>query len=238
MRSAAEQLKPFFRPAWCAETESVDTFFFRAGGEGSPNIYADEAPANNDATILDLTRTAAAAFTALCSSGLQAKMAIPVPFSTLHGPALMETQRLIASLPQRDRLLRLRLEVVRIPHDVTAEMLLPIREVFRPYVREVAFMVDLAMPHEQVLALDHIILGIDVTGAAPQDEDHIFQEMLMFRQRAGRRGTYILGLGSRAHVKRAISAGLHEIGSPAFFEDVRRLPHHIAIMHRDEIQSP
>lgn len=117
-------------------------------------------------------------------------------------------------------------------------MLLPIREVFRPYVREVAFMVDLAMPHEQVLALDHIMLGIDVTGASPQDEDHIFQEMLMFRQRAGRRGTYTLGLGSRAHVKRAISAGLHEIGSPGFFEDVRRLPHHIAIMHRDEIQSP
>ncbi len=238
MQSAIEQLTPFFRPAWCAETESVDTFFFRASSEDSANIYADTALPNNDATILDLTRGAVTAFRAMCASGLQAKMAIPVPFSTLHGAALTEIQRMIAALPQRERLMRLRLEVVRIPSDVTADMLLPIRELFRPYVREVAFMVDLAMPHDQVLALDHIVLGVDVTASIPTDEDHIFQEMLMFRQRAGRRPTYILGLNNRAQVKRAIGAGFNEMSSPTLCEDVRRLPHRVPIRHRDELLAP
>jgi hypothetical protein len=237
-RSTAEQLKTFFRPAWCAETESVDTFFFRATGEAGRNVYADTAPPCNDATILDLTKAAVTAFTAMCDTGLQAKMAIPVPFSTLHGAALVEIQRLIARLPQRDRLLRLRLEVVRIPDDITADMLLPIREVFRPYVREVAFVVDLAQPHEQVLALDHIMLGADLTELQGATDEQIFQEMLMFRQRAGRRGTYVLGVNTRTLVKHAIHAGVHEIGGPVVGDDLKRLPHRTAIIHRDEITAP
>ena len=74
-----------------------------------------------------------------------------------------------------------------------ADMLLLIREVFRPYVREASFLVDLTMPHEQVLTLDYIMLSIDITGPAPPDEGHIFQGMLRFHQLTGRRGTYILG---------------------------------------------
>jgi hypothetical protein len=237
-RSTAEELKTFFHPAWCAETESIDTFFFRATGEAGGNVYADRSAARNDATILDLTRTATAAFTAMCDIGLQAKIAVPIPFRTLHGAALVEVQRMIAKLRQRDRLLQLRLEVVQIPEDVTADMLLPIREVFRPYVREVAFVVDLAQPHEQVLALDHIMLGADLSDTQGATEEQIFQEMLMFRQRAGRRGTYVLGLNSRALVKHALQAGLHEIGGPAVGEDMKRLPLRVAILHREEVLAP
>lgn len=148
MHSEAEQLKTFFQPAWCAETESIDTFFFRASSADGRDIYADDVPTQNDATILDLTRTATAAFTAMYGAGLNAKIAIPVPFGALQGAMLKEVQRMVVGLGQRERLLRLRLEVVQIPADVTADMLVPIRELFRPYVREVAFMVDIFLPSE------------------------------------------------------------------------------------------
>ena len=236
--SNAEQLKPFFRPAWCAETESIDTFFFRANADTGVNVYSDPAPPINDATVLDLTKTATTAFTAMCDSGLQAKMAIPVPFDTLRCAALSEFQRLIAGVRQRDRLLRLRLEVVRIPSEAAADTLIAIRELFRPYVREVAFMINLRSPHDQVLVLDHIMLGVDLTDTAIPDEEVLFQEMLMFRQRAGRRGTYVLGLNTRAHLKRAINAGISEIGGGTLLEDIKRLPHRIAIVHREEILAP
>jgi len=237
-RSTATQLKPLFRSAWCAETQNIDTFFFRAFNDSGVNIYDPDAPPVGDATIVDLTKNAAALFTALCDSGLQAKMAIPVPLATLQGPALPEIQRIIAGLPQRDRLMRLRLEVVRIPDSVTPEMLVPIREIFRPFVREVAFMVDLVAPNPQVLVLDHIMLGVDLGSKTTRSDEDVFQEMLMFRQRAGRRATYILGLHSRGHLIHALRAGFSEIGGPALHEDTRRLPLHITHMTREDLLAP
>lgn len=234
-RSTAERLNVFFRPAWCAETECVDTFFFRAGAEIGVNAYAEAAPSLSDATVLELTKMATRAFTEMCDSGLEAKMGIPVPFSVLHGPMLSDIQRLIVNLRQRDRLLRLRLEVVRIPELATADILVAMRELFRPYVREVAFMVDLWGLHDQVLALDHIMLGADLTATSKHDDEDIFQAMLMFRQRAGRRGTYVLGLNSRTQLTRAISAGIKEVGGYAPLEDVISLPHRVTVLHRDKI---
>ncbi len=237
MRSDAEQLKTFFQPAWCAETESIDIFFFRASAADGLEIYAEDAPTQNDATILDLTRAATAAFTAMCGAGLNAKMAIPLPFSALQGATLKEIQRMVVSLGQRERLLRLRLEIVQIPADVTADMLVPIRELFRPYVREVAFMVDIFQPSEQVLALDHIMLGASGKDAGGLSEEQIFQDLLLFRQRTGRRGTYILGLASKAHLRRAINAGIAEVGGPALGEDTKRLPHRVTILQREQLSS-
>ncbi len=237
MRSDAEKLASYFQPAWSAETESIDTFFFRATAADGAEVYGDDRPAQNDATILDLTRTATAAFTSMCDAGLNAKMAIPVPFSALQGSTLKEIQRMIVSLGQRERLLRLRLEVVQIPPSATADVLVPIRELFRPYVREVAFVVDFFMPHDQVLALDHIMLGTDARAAAEIGEEGLFQDLLMFRQRAGRRGTYVLGLATKAHLRRAINAGLAEVGGPALGENTKRLPHRITILHREQLTS-
>jgi len=235
LRSTANQLQVSFIPAWSADTESIDTYFFRAMTAGGSDVYAQNAPSHNDATVLDLCRAAAAAFNAMCDSGLNAKMVIPVPFATLGGPLMGEIQRLIASLRQRERLLRLRIEVVQIPPSVTADILVAIREAFRAYVREVAFVVDLFAPHEQILVLDHVMLGVDVSDAGTLSDDAIFQDLLMFRQRAGRRGTYVLGLQSHAHLRRAINAGIGEVGGPALAEGIKRLPHRITIMQREQL---
>jgi hypothetical protein len=237
-RSHADKLRTFYRPAWRAETENVDTFFFRAAPQGGVNIYSDDAPPTGEATIIDLTKTAAADFVAMCDAGLQAKLSLPLPFEMLQGQAFPEIKRIISNLKQRDRLLRLRVEIVRIPANATADVLVAMREAFRPFVREVAFLVDLNVPNEQALVPDHIMLGADVTTAPATSDEAIFQSMLMFRQRAGRRGTYILGLHGRTQIVRAVSAGMAEIGGTTFMEDVKRLPHRISVLARDEIMTP
>lgn len=237
-RSNADQLKSFFRPAWSAETQNIDTFFFRAFTDAGHNVYADSAPPLGDATALDLVKNAASAFTAMCDGGLMAKMAIPVPFNTLHGPAGQEVLRIVSALRQKDRLMRLRIEVVRVPESLTSEHLVPIREMFRAYVREVAFIVDVLSPNAQILALDHIMLGVELGPDHGGSDEQIFQEMLMFRQRAGRRGTYILGLHSRSHMMHAVRAGFSEIGGPALHEDTRRLPLHLSHVTREELLAP
>ena len=237
-RSAAEQLKPFFHQAWCAETESIDLFLFRAGDEDGQDVYGEDTSPMNDATALDLTKSATMTFVGMCDAGLQAKMGVPVPFSALHGAALADIQRLIANLRQRDRLLRLPLEVVQIPPQATADMLVAIRELFRPYVREVAFLVDLLSPNEQALVLDHVKLGTDATALAGTSDEQIFRDMLIFRQRAGRRGTYVTGLKTRGHLRRAIGAGIAEVGGASLTEDIKRLPHRVAIVPREQLLAP
>jgi hypothetical protein len=134
--------------------------------------------------------------------------------------------------------MRLRVEVVRVPESATCELLVPVREMFRAYVREVAFMVDLLAPNAQILALDHIMLGVELGREHGGNDEQMFQEMLMFRQRAGRRGTYILGLYSRNHMKQAVRAGFSEIGGPALHEDTRRLPLHLSHMTREDLLAP
>lgn len=204
---------------------------------GAP-LYAEGAPTASDATIMDFSRTAAAHFTSMVAAKLQAKMALPIPFATLLGRTAGDLVRLIAAIPQRERLLRLRVEIVQIPPDTPADKLVAVRELFRLYVREVAFMVDMFAPSEQVLALDHIMLGADAREAAGISDDAIFQDLIAFRQRAGRRGVYVLGLQQRGHLKRAIIAGISEVGGPALTENIKRLPDRISVLHREELSAP
>jgi len=237
-QSKAGQMKVLFRPAWCAETEAIDSFFFRAFTDAGANIYIEGGPAVSDATVSDLTKAAADAFTAMCTSNLRAKLAMPVPFSKLRGATRSGIQRAVASLAQRDRLLHLRLEVVQIPPAAPADELVAVRELFRPFVREVAFLTDLFTPHDQLMALDHIILGADISNEIRRDDDELFQAMLLFRQRAGRRSTYVLGLHSRSHVSHAVNAGISEVGGPGVMDDLKRLPERITPLRRDHLLAP
>ncbi len=236
--STAAQLQTYFTPAWCAATERIDSFHFRARPDDGANIYAYAAPVYSDATIIDLTRIATIAFTTMCAAGVLAKVSIPVPYGALRGPALPEIQRLIASLTQRERLMQLRLEVVRIPPRVTTDTLIPIRELFRPYVRDVAFMIDLFSPHDQLMELDHIMLGADVGDAGSLSDDDLFQEMLTFRRQAPQREAYVLGLHSRGRVRMAISAGINEIGGSAISSNLKSLPTETSIVPRETLLAP
>ncbi|MGE3332752.1 MAG: hypothetical protein AB7I36_03855 [Rhodospirillaceae bacterium] len=234
-KSELTQLAISFRPAWNAETQSLSSYFFRAAKPDGSDVFAAGSTPPNDATMLDLLGAAAKAFSEMCERGLRATLTIPIALSTLRGPALSEIQKLIANLPQRDRLMHLRLEITHIPPRIGAESLVPLRELFRPYTRDVAFLLDPFALADQVLALDHIVVGIEMPRNARYSDDEIFQAMLVFRQRAGRRQTYALGLSSRLQVAHAVTANIAEIGGAGVAGDAKKLPDQVTVIRRQDL---
>lgn len=234
-KSEAAQFAITFRPAWHSETQSVDSFFFRATKPDGSDVFASGGACPNDATVLELLGIAARAFSEMCERGTRAVLTIPLPFPSLQGPHLGEIQRIIASLPQRERLLHLRLEVTHVPQRTGADVLVPIRERFRPYARDVAFLLDAFQLSDQVLALDHIAVGIEIPRSSRRGDDEIFQSMLLFRQRAARRPTYVLGLSSRLQVAHAVTAGIGEVGGSGVAAEMKKLPDQVTVIRRQDL---
>ena len=234
-KSEARQFAISFRPAWNNETQSVSSFFFRAARPDGTEVFAPNGACPNDATVLELLGLAARAFSEMCEQGLRAVFTIPVPFPALQGPHLGEIQRLIANLPQRERLVHLRIEVTHIPQRTGADILVPIRERFRPYMREVAFLLDVFQLSDQILALDHITVGVEIPSSPRRGDDEVFQAMLLFRQRAARRPTYILGLSSRLQVAHAVTAGIGEVGGSGVAADMKKLPDQVTVIRRQDL---
>lgn len=234
-KSEAAQFAISFRPAWNNETQSVSSFFFRATRSDGTDVFAPNGACPNDATVLELLGLAAHAFSEMCEQGLRAVLTIPVPFPALQGPHIGEIQRIIAGLPQRERLLHLRLEVTHIPQRTGADILVPIRERFRPYIREVAFLLDAFQLSEQILALDHITVGTEILRSSRRSDDEVFQAMLLFRQRAARRPTYVLGLSSRLQVAHAVTAGIGEVGGTGVAAEMKKLPDHVTVIRRQDL---
>lgn len=232
---AAAKFAVTFRPAWNADTQSVDSFFFRAATPTGVPAFSHQTPHMGDAVHLDLFAGALRSFSEMCEQGLRATLTIPVPHATLLGSMAGEIRRSVAALNQQKRLLHLRLEIVQVPHTARPERLIAMREMFRPFVRDVAFLTDLFSPPENILALEHIALGAEIDPTIAQSDEELFQAMLLFRQRAAERQTYILGLRSRAQVMRAIATGLMEIGGPGIASDSRRLPQRVEVIRRDEL---
>lgn len=234
-KSELTQLSISYRPAWSAETQSLSSYFFRAAKSDGSDVFASGTAPPNDATALDLLATAARAFSEMCERGLRATLTIPIPLPALRGPALPDIQKLIANLPQRDRLMHLRVEVTHVPPRIGAESLVPIRELFRPYTRDVAFLLDPFALAEQVLVLDHIVVGIEIPRTARHGDDEIFQAMLVFRQRAGRRQTYALGLSSRLQVAHAVTANIAEVGGSGVATETKKLPDQVTVIRRQDL---
>jgi hypothetical protein len=234
-KSQITQLSISFRPAWNAETQSLSSYFFRAARADGSDVFTTGTTPPNDATVLDLLAAAARAFSEMCERALRATLTIPSPLPTLKGPALPEIQKLIANIPQRDRLMYLRIEITHVPLRIGAESLVAIRELFRPYTRDVAFLLDPFVLADQVLALDHIVVGIEIPRAAGHSDDEIFQAMLLFRQRAGRRQTYALGLSSRLQVAHAVTANIAEVGGSGVAPEARKMPDQVTVIRRQDL---
>ncbi len=121
------------------------------------------------------------------------------------------------------------------PQRAGADSLVPIRELFRPLAREVAFLLDPFQLSEQILALDHIIAGVEIPRGGRRSDDEIFQAVLFLRRRAGGRTTYVLGLSSRLQAAHAISAGITEIGGPGVAGELRKPPDHVTVIRRQDL---
>lgn len=237
VRTIPSQLKAMLIPAWSADTECVDSFFFRAFTETDVSVFHSSAVRLHNSDALELVRTAFAVFHDMLKIGLRAKLTVPIPFDVLQSTFLPHVQKMVAKLPQRDRLLKLRLEVVQIPGSVGADSLVNIREVFRPFVRDIVFSIDPLDPNDQILALDHILISGDLIQELNAGDDALFQALLHFRYRAGKRTTCLLGLDSAAKVNAAVRAGIDELGGRGIIEAQRHLPERITTMSREELLS-
>ena len=235
VRSDVSQLTTFYRPAWNAETQSMNSFYFRAARADGSDVFRPTGPVPNDATALDLLGVASRAFSEMCERGLRAILTVPIPYPSLRGPQLAYFQKAIAGLPPRDRLMHLRLEVTHVPLRAGADSLVPIREIFRPYVREVAFLLDPFQLSDQILALDHIVVGVEMPRGERRDDDEILQTIQVFRRRAGDRRTYVLGLSSRLQVAHAVTANISEIGGSGVAGELKKLPDHVSIVRRQDL---
>jgi hypothetical protein len=232
--SRLKELTLAYRPIWSAETQAIDTFALQAV-LGHAGVLDDGGPAINEATAIDLVRAGLEAFTAMRRAGLRAKFVLPVVAGALSPRALTEVQRLIAALPREDRLLTLRLAFHRLPARAGIEQLIALREVFRPYAREVAFPVnpfDLTHP---AFALDHIVAMADVSAESQRIDSEFFEIMLRFKTRIADRVTCVVGLRRRSHLAKALAAGISEVGGPALGEEVRHLPERPEILLREHL---
>lgn len=227
-----------FRLAWCAETQSIDTFTVRALNDVGVNIFADTAPAVSPLMAVAVLRHGAALFRTMCAAGVRAKFCIPIPFSVLDTPALGEIQQVINEINQQQRLLQLRIVVMRVPARSSLDQLAAARELFRPFVREVAFAIDPFLLQGQALALEDVVLCADISGKDIRNENEFLQAMQLLRQRAGGRIVHVTGLQSHKQLTSAVNAGIDEVSGSAVHDDLKVLPASVMVVRRQDLLLP
>ncbi|MDX2142946.1 MAG: hypothetical protein SFV19_06305 [Rhodospirillaceae bacterium] len=238
-RSLFPGLTLVYRPLWVADTENFAAYALRAftdTGEPvfGPNTPAHVAAAINDATMVDLAKVAFADFMAMTKTELRATYVLPVPFGVMTRKLGGDFLRALAALPQRERLMQLRIELVNLPERLNAASLAEVRELFRGRVRDVAILMDLARLNDTALALDHVALGAEVTPAVAADAE--FADAVgVFRRRAGAKRAYVIGIRSRAQASLALKAGVDEISGAGLADDMRHLPDRASVLFRDQV---
>ena len=169
------------------------------------SVFDDPGPTLNETTAIDVVRAGLDAYAAMRRAKLRAKFMLPLPASALSTRSLSEVQRWITEVPREERLLTLRLVFSRIPTRATTEQLIALREVFRPYAREVVFPVNPFAPLDPAAALEHIVALADVTSAVDCSDDAFSDLMTRFKSRGGNRVTCVLGLRRRSHLVQALA---------------------------------
>jgi hypothetical protein len=229
-----------YRPQWVAETESYASFVMRAFTDTGEPVFGPSAPTAvqaslNDATIIDLAKAAFGDFTAMTQKGHRATFVLPVPFVVMTRKLGAVFMRALAALPQKERLMHMRVELVNIPLNANVQTMIDVRELFRGRVKDVAFLMDLEALNDSVLALDHIVIGVEVkTDSALSDAD-LSHALIALRRRAGARRTYAMGLRSRAHALLAIQAGIEEISGTGMADDMNHLPDRITVVYKQDL---
>lgn len=234
------RLSVVYRPLWVAEIESYASFAMRAFTDTGDPVFGPNAPADvqarlNDATIIDLAKAAFADFTTLTHRGLRATYVLPVPFTVMTRQLGAVFLRALAALPQKERLMHMRIELVNVPPTTNVQTLIDVREVFRGRVKDVAFLTELGTLNDKILSLDHISIGAEPKADTLNTDAELAQALGTFRRRVGTRRSYVMGLRSRTHVAMAIHASLDEISGTGLADDIRHLPDRLTVAHKQDL---
>lgn len=234
------QLTLTYRPQWDANTQSFSTFVLRAFTDTGEPIFGPGAPehiqkALNDATIIDLAKAAFADFGVLTHKRLRAIYVVPVPFAVMTRKLGAVFLRALTALPQKERLMHMRIELVNVPASTPISTLADVREMFRGRVRDVAFLTDLHSPQDNVLALDHVSIGGELRINTGASDHELFEQMDSFRRRVGARRCYVMGLRSRALASAAIKSGYDEISGTGIADDIRNLPDQLSVVQKQDL---
>lgn len=229
-----------YRPQWVADTESFSTLALRAFTDTGEPVFGPNAPHEvqsslNDATIIDLAKAAFADFNNMTRKGLRATYVLPVPFAVMTRKLGAVFLRALAELPQRERLTFLRIELVNTMVSTQMDTLVNIREIFRGRVKDVAFLMDLSSLNDQILALDHVVLGAEIKAGAFSNENDLERSLSEFRKRSAARRCYVMGLRSRDHINLAIRAGIDEVSGIGLADDLRYLPDRTSVIFKQDV---
>jgi hypothetical protein len=232
-----------YRPQWDSATESFSTFVLRAFTDMAEPVFGPGVPehiqkALNDATIIDLAKAAFADFTAMTQKNMRATYVLPVPFPVMTRKLGAVFMRALSALPQKERLLHMRIELVNVPPQTPVGTLVDVREIFRGRVKDVAFLMDLAAIQDNVMALDHVSLGVESRTDAGLPDTELVSLMNSFRRRAGARRSYIMGLRSRTLAAAAVQMGYDEISGTGIIDDRRDLPDRISVAYKQDLLRP
>lgn len=223
-----------FRPAWNAESQSVNTFHLRAYTTEGLCVTDDDTAKLNSATALDLVRAGVAAFTALRTSEAPLHLVLPLPVAAFSITGLVDAQKLIAAIPREDRIGHLRLDLRRLPR-ATPEKLVALRELFRSYVRGVSFPINPFTATDAMLSIDHVMFTADVSRETGCTDQEMFDALMMLKNRASARPVAVTGLRKRSHLARAVAAGVAEVSGPALMDDVKTLPERAQRLPRESL---
>ncbi len=234
--SKFDELQVLYRPAWNAETHTVNTVHFRAYTADGVSVTDDETAALTSATALDVVRAGLKAFTEMRKAELPMLFCLPLPVNAFNVQALGEAQKMIAALPREDRLGYLRLDLRRLPR-ATPEKLVALRELFRSHVRGLSFPINPFTSTDAMLALDHVSYLADVTKDAVATDGEMFEALLQLKNRAGARAVAVTGLRKRGHLAKAVGAGVAEISGPALMDEIKHPPERVQRLPRESLMT-
>lgn len=229
-----------YRPLWQLDTESFSAFALRAFTDTGEPVFGPNAPPEvqarlNDATIIDLAKAAFADFSGMTQKNMRATYVVPVPFSVMTRKLGAVFLRALAALPQKERLTFMRIELVNIPSRTPVGTLIDVRELFRGRVKDVAFLMDLSHLNQEILALDHIVIGVEPNSAMFQNEKYLHEAMSFFRRKAAGRRAYIMGLRTREQASFALHTGFDEISGIGIADDLNHLPDRTTVVYKQEL---
>ncbi|MBX7200978.1 MAG: hypothetical protein K1X51_16520, partial [Rhodospirillaceae bacterium] len=225
-----------YRPAWNAESQSVNTVLFRAYTPEGLSVTDDETAQLNSATALDVVRAGLAAFTEMRKAEVPILFCLPLPVGAFSAQALGEARELIAQIPREARLGDLRLDLRRLPR-ANPEKLVALRELFRSYARGVTMPINPFTGIEAMLAIDRVAYVADVTRESGATDTEMFEVLLQLKNRAGARAVAVTGLRKRGHLAKAVGAGVAEVSGPALLEETKHPPDRVHRLPRESLMT-